>query len=193
MAGERFYNTGKPCSKGHMAPRYVCCAACSICHEANRQRWKAGNPEKIRKSEYKYRRSHLAGIAAKSRRWMLSNPKNRMLISARFRASKSGLEFSITVDDFSIPERCPVFGMVLNYGVGRQAPNSPSLDRVDSKLGYVPGNVRVISHRANTLKGDATAGELEALASYVKSHIRHRAVSSAVEHSPHTEFLIGER
>ena len=37
----------------------------------------------------------------------------------------------------------------------------PSLDRIDGAKGYVKGNVRVISHRANMLKNDATIEELE--------------------------------
>jgi hypothetical protein len=41
---------------------------------------------------------------------------------------------------------------------------SPSLDRVDPRKGYVPGNVRVISDRANRLKGDRSLSEIQALA-----------------------------
>lgn len=37
---------------------------------------------------------------------------------------------------------------------------SPSLDRIDSSKGYVKGNVRVISARANMLKNNATVEEL---------------------------------
>ena len=35
------------------------------------------------------------------------------------------------------------------------------IDRIDSSKGYVKGNVRVISKRANTLKNNATIEELE--------------------------------
>lgn len=37
---------------------------------------------------------------------------------------------------------------------------SPSLDRLDSSKGYVKGNVRVISKRANQLKNNATVEEM---------------------------------
>lgn len=43
----------------------------------------------------------------------------------------------------------------------------PSLDRTDNRKGYVRGNVRVISFRANQIKNDASADELRALAEYV--------------------------
>lgn len=39
-------------------------------------------------------------------------------------------------------------------------PNSPSLDRIVPERGYVAGNLRVISNRANTLKNNATIDEM---------------------------------
>ena len=44
-----------------------------------------------------------------------------------------------------------------------------TLDRKVNALGYVKGNVFVISHRANRLKQDATADELAAILAYMKS------------------------
>ena len=45
---------------------------------------------------------------------------------------------------------------------------SPSVDRIRGELGYVRGNICVISWRANKLKADATAEELEAIAAYIR-------------------------
>jgi hypothetical protein len=59
-----------------------------------------------------------------------------------------------------IPAVCPVLGIPIVLGEQRSE-NSPSLDRITPKLGYVPGNVRVISDKANRLKGDRTLGELQ--------------------------------
>jgi len=47
-------------------------------------------------------------------------------------------------------------------------PNWPSLDRWDSTKGYVPGNVFVISYRANTLKNNATYEEIVKVAQYLR-------------------------
>lgn len=76
-----------------------------------------------------------------------------------------GLEFTITPKDIEIPSHCPVFGCKLQRGSGSggAVATSPSIDRIDSSKGYVPGNVRVISKRANTLKNNATLPELELL------------------------------
>lgn len=40
---------------------------------------------------------------------------------------------------------------------------APSIDKIIPALGYVPGNVMVISLRANTLKNNATLAELQTL------------------------------
>jgi hypothetical protein len=68
-----------------------------------------------------------------------------------------------------------VFGVVLDYGSDDcQNPNAPSLDKVDPTLGYVKGNVRVISMRANWLKQDATVEQLEQIARYMREHFLSR-------------------
>lgn len=94
--------------------------------------------------------------------------KARLLYGTRSRARRQGRECSITVDDFSIPAVCPVLGIPLKAGgnMGRKAPNSPSLDRIDNSKGYVKGNVVVVSLRANMLKSDATLDELAKLLAF---------------------------
>jgi hypothetical protein len=63
--------------------------------------------------------------------------------------------------DIVIPACCPLLGIPLFQMRGRAGPNSPSLDRIDPTKGYVPGNVWVISWRANQIKPDATLQELK--------------------------------
>lgn len=88
---------------------------------------------------------------------------------ARTRALKMGKEFTISEADVKVPEFCPVLGLKLRMELGHRMAKdtSLSLDRIDNSRGYVPGNVRVISMRANTIKSDATAAELRAVADYV--------------------------
>ncbi len=74
-------------------------------------------------------------------------------------------------DLLPVPLVCPVLGVHLNYGEkGKRASDSPSIDRIDSTRGYVHGNVRIISWRANDLKKNATVEELEAILKDLKSH-----------------------
>ena len=67
------------------------------------------------------------------------------------------------------PTNCPVFGFELNWQerTGAIKFNSPSLDRIDPKLGYVVGNVQYLSKLANSMKQDATTEQLECFARWV--------------------------
>lgn len=94
-----------------------------------------------------------------------------MLSGARVRARQYGIAFEITLQDvLPLPTRCPVLGLELNYGAGRPNDhNRPSLDRFDNAVGYVRGNVAIISKRANWLKNDGSPAELMRVAQYANS------------------------
>lgn len=106
-------------------------------------------------------------VYTKSRNWLLAHPKQRMLNSARQRAKKKELEFTLVADDIIIPEYCPITGLRLVPGVGAQCDSSPSLDRVDDSQGYTPNNVRVISYKGNRWKSNMTREDLQRLYDYV--------------------------
>jgi hypothetical protein len=86
-----------------------------------------------------------------------------MFLTAKRGARLRGLEFSIQIEDLTIPEVCPIFGIPLEKGINNRVAASPSIDRIDNTKGYVPGNVWIISWRANRLKCDATLEEMETL------------------------------
>ena len=70
---------------------------------------------------------------------------------ARQRAARRGLPFNLNVSDVIVPPICPALGVPIIVGETR-SPYSPSLDRIRPALGYVRGNTRVISDKANRLK-----------------------------------------
>lgn len=79
-------------------------------------------------------------------------------------------EFNIRYDEVEWNDFCPVLNIKLNWlSEGRPQDNTPSFDRTDSDLGYVSGNVVVMSWRANKLKNNATREELIALADYIEN------------------------
>lgn len=85
----------------------------------------------------------------------------RLLLGAKKRARSKGTPCSLTVHDIpAIPSHCPVLGIEIKPAAGRMQDHSPSLDRLNAASGYVRGNVRVISWRANRLRSDGTAAEL---------------------------------
>lgn len=116
------------------------------------------NKDRIKEYQSLYRKSGPQG------RRPIGDHRNRLLQYARQRAQLRGLEFSITKHDITIPEFCPY----LNVKLEVNTEYAPSIDRIDSSKGYVPGNVEVISKRANTLKSNATYEELLLIAERMK-------------------------
>jgi len=95
-----------------------------------------------------------------------------LLKNARARAKKLGIPFDLTEADLEIPENCPVLGLKLQINRktdGLAHYTSPSLDRLIPGLGYVKGNVAVISNRANGIKREGTAREHELIAQWMRS------------------------
>jgi hypothetical protein len=103
--------------------------------------------------------------------WRTKNPIKALLGKAKSRAKKNNIPFDLTPDDIVIPEYCPVFGIRLEHNrsgtLGPQV-NSPSIDRIKPELGYIKGNVQIISHKANAAKGNLTIAQVEALAEYMR-------------------------
>ena len=87
---------------------------------------------------------------------------------ARKRAKEKGLEFTIKPDDITVPDVCPVSLVSMERNRGKLGPNSFSLDRIDSSKGYIPGNVAVISFKANQIKNNFSLEELERLLKYMR-------------------------
>ena len=98
-----------------------------------------------------------------------------LLKAAKVRAKKAKLFFDLTVEYLlSIaPNTCPVLGVSLGWCErnGSTKAHSPSLDRIVPEIGYVEGNVQWVSHKANTMKQNATFEELHQFADWVKETI----------------------
>jgi hypothetical protein len=96
----------------------------------------------------------------RSRTYRANHWDRHVLRRARTRAKNKGLPFNIDQSDIVIPDICPVLGIPIDRQLENMNDNSPSLDRIRPSLGYVKGNIRVISQRANRLKCDGTAAEM---------------------------------
>lgn len=79
----------------------------------------------------------------------------QMLSRAKSRAKKKGLKFNLHIEDIRIPDVCPITLRPFYFRACKAHPDSPSLDRINPKRGYVRGNVQVISWRANMLKSNS--------------------------------------
>jgi hypothetical protein len=96
-----------------------------------------------------------------------ANPERILWQSAKERAAKFNLDFTITIDDIVIPNHCRILGLPLYKGSGRPIENSPSLDRINPKLGYTKDNIQIISFKANTMKSNASKEDLVIFAYWI--------------------------
>jgi hypothetical protein len=151
-----------------------------LAHPEKRAAWNRAyeqrHPENAPARQKRYRERNPEKVVQWQRDWHVENPEyNRtymakrkvaypvraLLYAIKKRAKQKNLEFSLTPDDIVIPEFCPVLGIKLEVATKGFVNSSPSVDRIRSELGYVSGNVRVVSWRANKLRCDATSAELK--------------------------------
>lgn len=96
-------------------------------------------------------------------------------IRLKHKAKRFGMDLTIEWADLIPPAECPVFGCAFTFGGAARgwtaSPTAPSVDRFDNDLGYVKGNVRIISTRANLLKKDGSLKEFEQLVAWLKREI----------------------
>lgn len=140
-------------------------------YKENRKKRYWNNPEKERDKNNARRRSDPEHYKKLSRKSYRKNIVQILWSQSQRRAKKYGYEHNISKEDIVIPEYCPVLGIPLIISDGRSSYNSPTLDRFDNNQGYIKGNVRVISFRANSLKSNASVEELEKIIKYIKNEI----------------------
>ena len=160
-------------------------AACKHCTCKAQKDYVSRNHEKLsaQKKEYRARKAketkfnkkvwyeaNKERCSEKCREWRISNQERVLLNGAKNRAEKRGIPFNLELEDINIPEYCPVLGLKLEIGKGKTQPNSPSLDRLVPSLGYVKGNILVVSHRANQIKNDASIDEVKRVLRYMERY-----------------------
>lgn len=102
---------------------------------------------------------------------ILRTPEGRLWASSKSNARAKGIKHTIGIQHIRdlLPETCPYLGIVIDYRRASErgtlrAHDAPSIDRINSLRGYVPGNVQIISDLANRMKSDATVEQLVAFA-----------------------------
>jgi hypothetical protein len=172
---------------------------CRKCANAIGKKWKKENSEKykeMRKKCYQKNREKIRQRAKESyangvgQQWYQDN-KERILSarkglegtilgmfrSARSRAKKDNISFDLTIEYLHAiaTENCPVTNKPMDWdGEENNSLNRPSLDKIIPELGYVQGNVAIISYRMNTKKNNLLEAELVQLLQYVQLHSRKK-------------------
>lgn len=149
------------------------------CKDAQNKAWAAAHPESMREYNSRWYSENKDIHLERCRKY---NKENKEIISVRERKrlerqknntpatyiinrlrSKRGLgPIDLTEEDLHVPSVCPLLNIPLQFSTQYPAWNSPSVDRINPQLGYVKGNVWVISRLANTMKNCASKEELRA-------------------------------
>src|ERR1700676_4445580 len=126
---------------------------CRKCHSERNAAYANRHPERLRDRRHADYRN---------------NPLSYLLSREKIRAKEKGVPFSLSEEDVSIPEFCPALGLKLVVADEKKKDDSISLDRIIPSLGYVKGNVVIISDLANRIKNSATVEQVEAVAKWLR-------------------------
>lgn len=85
----------------------------------------------------------------------------------KYNAEKAGTYWDLDFGTLEWPSHCPILGIELDYFAETRQENSVSFDQHDPQWGYVNGNVKIMSWRANRIKNDGTAAEHRKIAEYL--------------------------
>ena len=82
---------------------------------------------------------------------------------------KTDLTFEILHDMGKNIIHCPICQTWLDFSYGkRKKPNAPSLDRLDSSIGYTQSNSNIICFRCNTMKNDGSTEDHQRIADWMR-------------------------
>jgi hypothetical protein len=159
---------------------------CKICARVKARLWRIENAEHRRQYRKKYNKENKEIVAARTKDWRSrnpekvtkarkdfykNNPERNLWYDAKKRAKKRGVAFEIDWKDIIIPEVCPVLGIKLERTGMNNRDSSPSLDCIIPNLGYVVGNIAVISYRANRIKNDASLEDIKRVLQWLRAHV----------------------
>lgn len=150
------------------------------------RKYRNKNREALREYQREYRKTHNMKPYQKAsydknkdkrteyrRNRYRKEPWHYLVTSAKRRASTLDVPFDLDAnhikDIWPADGLCPILKTPLAAGNLLENRNqSASLDRITPALGYIRGNVQIVSFRANRLKGDGTLEEFRILVDYLE-------------------------
>ena len=95
--------------------------------------------------------------------WKNYSLEYKIFNRTRSRATAKNINFNLELSDIIIPKECPVFKVPFIYN---DKDWSASIDRINPNLGYIKGNIMIISNKANRIKNDASLKDLQQVVSF---------------------------
>lgn len=142
---------------------------CKDCSDAAAKKYRNANSEKVKESINKWQelnkdkmQEYQAMYWKKERQYRIDHWSETKIREIGERSKKRGIPFNLEVSDLlPLPQFCSVFGILLDYKSGTNRRSWASVDRIKPKLGYVKGNIRIISLAANMAKFDGDGDVIE--------------------------------
>lgn len=141
------------------------CSSCRKLMAENKLNNRKKDPQKDKEYRDNYNKNNKQNTANRDRNRYLNNIEYMLYNSAKQHSKKLNLDFNLTeeyIKEIYPKDNCCAI-LKENFIISNKSKNnnSASLDRIDSKIGYIIGNIQVISFKANQIKSNCTLSELE--------------------------------
>lgn len=148
-----------------------------FCHECSKK-LSENEKKEIRIKKIPGYREHLNEAKRKCHR---THVEKHILTVAKRRAKIKNLDFNLELSDIVIPKICPILEVPLVCGTKGNYEYTPSIDRIDNSKGYIKGNIRIISKKANSMKNSATIEELKAFCKNILRYSLNNTEEECIE------------
>jgi hypothetical protein len=148
---------------------------------AERRQYYLNNKERIKEINKKWRQNNLESSRTSNKKCRLNNPLRYLLQSCISRAKKRNLNYdniNLLQEYFqSIYDKgeCEICHYKLEHNIGNgygyAKDNSPSIDQIIPKNGYIIGNVALICNKCNRIKSNGTIEDHRNIANWMEQKI----------------------
>ena len=142
-------------------------------HASRMHQWTKNNPEMAKVIKQRFAKKNPRYMAEYALGWRGKNYASYLCKSTKGRATKTGKTWTLTYEWFvkklSVG-RCEQTGIEFDFDFSTKHPFRPSVDRIDSRLGYTPENCQLVCCIFNLAKSNWTNRQVWAFIKKAASH-----------------------
>lgn len=124
------------------------------------KKYRKENKDKIQEKSKIYREKNKEKIKQNWKEWYEKNPERsikRRFTDAKRKAKLRNKEWALSFDEYQLLIGQPCY--YCNYKLGERVRRASGLDRINSNIGYVPGNCVSCCYKCNIIKGQFLTSE----------------------------------
>lgn len=143
--------------------------------EAYNKKWYTENKDRYLDTTRKYYKENREQLILNAKNYQAqlrkTNPVKRLLQYKKKECKQKNLPFDLTIVDILVPTHCPILGIPISFAEKHGNDNRAELDRIIGDLGYIKGNVQILSRKANRMKSNASFEELIKIGEWAKKQL----------------------